>query len=373
MTRTYLDYNASAPLKPEAREAVVAALDHAGNPSSVHWAGRAARKIVEDARASVAAYVGASADAIVFTSGATEANNLALTGVGGPDQPVRRIVGATEHESVLDVDPDAEILPVRPDGAVDIARLQRMLTDRDWRPCLVSVMAVNNETGVVQPIDEVVQTAHAAGAKVHCDAVQASGLAGGLRMRERGIDIVTLSAHKLGGPRGAGAIAVSSQVELRPMILGGGQERRMRSGTENVAGIAGFGAVCRDAENYLPNIARARELRDRVERGLADLPNPPLVIAANGNRAGHVTNIALVGVPAETQVMALDIDGIAVSAGAACSSGKVKTSHVLSAMGFEDKIAGCAIRVSFGWASSEEDADRFLEAYSRMSGRLAGR
>ena len=370
MTRAYLDYNASAPLKPEAREAALSALDCFGNPSSVHWAGRSARKIIEDARASVSGYVGTGADTIVFTSGATEANNLALQGFGGPDQPVRRIVGATEHESVLDVDPEAEILPVRPDGVVDIARLQRMLADRDWRPCLVSVMAVNNETGVIQPIDEVVENAHAAGAKVHCDAVQASGLAGGLRMRERGIDIVTLSGHKMGGPRGTGAIAVAPGVELRPQLRGGGQERRLRSGTENVAGIAGFGAVCREVEAYRPALDQARDLRDRVEAELARLGDAPLIVAANAARAGHVTTVALPGVPAETQVMAMDLEGVAVSAGAACSSGKVKASHVLRAMGFEDEIAGCAIRVSFGWASTEADADRFLEAYGRMTRRL---
>jgi len=371
MQRTYLDYNASAPLKPEAREAATAAMECTGNPSSVHWAGRGARKLVEDARVAVAAHIGMKPDAVAFTSGATEANNLALRGFGGPDQPVRRIVGATEHESVLDVVPEAEILPVRPDGVVDIARLQRMLADRDWRPCLVSVMAVNNETGVEQPIDEIVRNAHAAGARVHCDAVQAVGATDGLRMRERGIDILTLSSHKLGGPRGVGAIAVAPDLDLQALQRGGGQERGLRSGTENVAGIAGFGAVCRAATGYAVSVQTATALRDRLESALLKRRPETVLIGQNSPRAGHVTNLALPGVAAETQVMALDLEGVAVSAGAACSSGKVKTSHVLAAMGFEEDIAGCAIRVSFGWASTEEDMDRFLKAYLRMAERLA--
>ncbi len=371
MQKTYLDYNASALLKPEARDAILAAMDDPGNPSSVHWAGRGARKIVEDARVAVAHHVGVKPDAVTFTSGATEANNLALKGFGAPDQPVRRIVGATEHESVLDVVPEAEILPVRPDGVVDIARLQRMLADRDWRPCLVSVMAVNNETGIEQPIYEIVRNAHAAGARVHCDAVQAIGATGGLNMRERGIDILTLSSHKLGGPRGVGAIAVAPDLELHAIQRGGGQEKGLRSGTENVAGIAGFGAVCRAAPGYAEALQSAAALRDRLEEELLERRPGTVLIGQNSPRAGHVANIALLGVPAETQVMALDLDGIAVSAGAACSSGKVKTSHVLSAMGFGEEISGCAIRVSFGWASVEEDLERFLTAYLRMADRLA--
>ena len=370
MQKTYLDYNASAPLKPEAREAVLTALDVGGNPSSVHWSGRSARKIVEDSRSAVAAFIGAKPDSVTFTSGATEANNLAIRGFAASGQPVRLIVGATEHESVLDAAPDAEILPVRQDGVVDIARLQRMLANQDWRPCLVSVMAVNNETGVIQPIDEIVKNAHAAGAKVHCDAVQTASETDGLSMRERKIDILTLSSHKLGGPRGVGAIAVSPQTQLHAVQRGGGQERGLRSGTENVAGIAGFGAVCGAVPSYASAIARAREMRDRLEHEISEQVSTATLIGQNSLRTGHVTNIALAGVSAETQVMAMDLEGIAVSAGSACSSGKVKSSHVLSAMGHPEEIAGCAIRVSFGWDSTEDDVSRFLEAYRKMATRL---
>ncbi len=365
----YLDYNASAPLKPEGRDAAVAALSVGGNPSSVHQSGREARAVIERARQDVATLAGARAQDVIFTSGATEANNLAIRGFVPEGEPRRVIVNVTEHPSVLEAVHDAERLPVRPDGVVDIGFLQRMLADRDWRHCLVSVMAVNNETGVIQPIDEVVATAHAAGAKVHCDAVQAAGHMP-IDMLARGIDIVTISAHKMGGPRGAGAVIAGPGVDLSAIIRGGGQERSKRSGTENVSGIAGMGAVCASAPSYGPNVAKAKELRDRLEADLRKAVPAAVIVATNSARVGHVCCVALPGVPAETQVMAMDLEGIAVSAGAACSSGKIKTSHVLQAMGLGDAVSGSAIRVSFGWNSTDADVEGFLNAYHRMAVRI---
>jgi len=365
----YLDYNASAPLKPEARDTAVAALGIGGNPSSVHQSGREARAIIERARQDVAILVGGRTQDVIFTSGATEANNLAIRGFVPEGEPRRVIVNVTEHPSVLEAVGDAEHLPVQADGVVDIGFLQRMLADRDWRNCLVSVMAVNNETGVIQPIDEVVAVAHAAGAKVHCDAVQAAGHMA-IDMLDRGIDVVTISGHKMGGPRGVGAVVTGPGVELNPIIRGGGQERGRRSGTENPAGIAGMGAVCASAPSYGPNVAKARELRDRLEVALHETVPSAVIVASNSPRAGHVCCVALPGVPAETQVMAMDLEGIAVSAGAACSSGKIKTSHVLREMGLGEEISGSAIRVSFGWNSRDEDVDGFLNAYRRMAARI---
>jgi len=369
--KIYLDFNASAPLKPEGRDATVAALSIGGNPSSVHQSGREARAVIERARQDVADLVKARAQDVIFTSGATEANNLAIRGFVPEGEPHRVIVNVTEHPSVLEAVHDAELLPVRADGVVDIGFLQRMLTDRDWRHCLVSVMAVNNETGVIQPIDEVVAVAHAAGAKVHCDAVQAAGHMP-IDMLDRGIDIVTISAHKMGGPRGAGAVITAPGIDLNAINRGGGQERGKRSGTENASGIAGLGAVCASAADYEPNMAQAKALRDVLETRLRETVPAAVIVAANSPRVGHVCCVALPGVPAQTQVMALDLDGIAVSAGAACSSGKIKRSHVLREMGFGDEISGSAIRVSLGWSSSEEDVEGFLAAYGRMADRMAG-
>lgn len=366
----YLDYNASAPLKPEARDAVIDALAVAGNPSSVHQAGRAARGVVERARAAVAELVGARAQNVVFTSGATEANNMAIRGFVPEGDPRRVIINSTEHPSVLEAVADAEHLPVRADGVVDIGLLQRMLADRDWRNCLVSVMAVNNETGVIQPIDEVVSVAHAAGAKVHCDAVQAAGRLP-IDMSARGIDLVTISAHKMGGPRGVGAVIAGPGMDLNALVRGGGQERGKRSGTENVAGIAGFGAVCAASAHYTAAEGAVNALRDRLEMALNDAVPTAVILAANSPRMGHVCCVALPGVSAETQVMALDLDGIAVSAGSACSSGKIKRSHVLHEMGLPDDISGSAIRISLGWNSRDEDVDGFVVAYERMAGRLS--
>lgn len=366
----YLDYNATAPILPEAREAVVAALDITGNPSSVHEAGRAARRIVETARASVARLAGSAPPSVIFTSGATEANNLAIQGTVSKENGVSRVlIGATEHDSVLNAWPDSETIPVTGDGIVDLGRLQRMLTDRDWRRCLICVMAVNNETGVVQPVEEVIGIARAAGALVLCDAVQAAGK---MDLTSIDADFISLSAHKFGGPRGVGALIVRGSGEVQPILRGGGQEKNKRAGTENVPAIAGFGAAADAVLNGAASPDNARALMAGLEQALADTSPVSRIIAKESYRIGTTATIALPGVKAETQVMALDLDGVMVSAGSACSSGKVAASHVLTAMGLKEGIADCAIRVSLGWASTKSDVDRFFDAYMKMANRISG-
>jgi cysteine desulfurase len=356
---TYLDWNATTPLRPEAASAIADALALGGNPSSVHRRGRAARQLVERSREAVAALIGAPAESVVFTSGGTEANHLALLGSGRE----RVLVSAVEHSSVLQAVPDAERIPVDGGGIVDLAALSAML-DADRRPALVSAMLANNETGVIQPAAEIAGIAHAHGALFHCDAVQAAGKIP-LSMAGIGADLVSLSAHKIGGPSGVGALV--SAAELTPLLRGGGQERNRRAGTENLSGIAGFAAaaaVCDPAE-----YDRVRDLRDRLE---AELPDA-VIIAAAAPRLPNTSAIAMPGIPAETQIIAFDLDGVMVSAGAACSSGKVGPSHVLAAMRVAPELANSTIRVSLGWSTSEADIAHFIDAWMALYRRTQRR
>jgi cysteine desulfurase len=357
---TYLDWNATAPLRPEAASAIADALAQGGNPSSVHSKGRAARQLVERSRATVAALIGAPLDGVVFTSGGTEANHLALLGSGR----ARVLVSAVEHSSVLQAVPDAERIPVHRDGIVDSAALATLLA-ADGRPALVSVMVANNETGVTQPVRALADIAHAHGALFHCDAVQAAGKIP-LSLPELGTDFLTLSGHKIGGPAGIGALVMAPGVEVAPLQRGGGQERNRRAGTENLAGIAGFAAaaVACDSAEY----ERVSELRDRLE---AALPSEAVIVGAGTPRLPNTSAIAMPGVPAETQVIALDLDGVMVSAGAACSSGKVGPSHVLAAMGLAPEIANATIRVSLGWSTGEADIAHFLDAWTALYRRTS--
>jgi cysteine desulfurase len=358
--RVYLDYNATAPIRPEARLAVAAAFDTVGNPSSVHGFGRAARKIVEDAREAVAAMAGASAAEVVFTSGASEANAQALLRCGRQ----RVLVTAVEHASVLEAVADAIRIPVDGDGVVDLDALDAMLAI-DKTPAVVAVMLVNNETGVVQPVAKAAAVAKRHGALLLCDAVQAAGKIE-IDFKSLGADMMSFSAHKLAGPQGSGALIVTDRIGIDALIQGGGQERGRRGGTENTPGIAGFGAAAEIALARRDH-ARIRGLRDRMEReALARVPEAR-IFGTGAPRIGNTTCIAIPGRPAATQVMALDLEGIAVSAGAACSSGKVKSSHVLDAMGVGPDWSDHAIRVSLGWATSEADIDRFLEVWTTMA------
>jgi cysteine desulfurase len=354
----YLDYNATAPVRPAVIEAIAATLGRIGNPSSVHGFGRAARRELEHARTSIAVLVGARPHAVLFTSGGTEANNQALASVPG-----HRLVSAVEHASVLEAAPDAERLPVDAVGRVDLERLAKRLAAT--RPALVSVMLANNETGIVQPVAEVARLARRHGALVHCDAVQAAGKIS-IDLEALGVDFLTLSAHKLGGPQGVGALVLGDGIEPRALLHGGGQERRWRPGTENLAGIVGFGRACELALEDRDFAHRTGALRDRLEAGIRTVAPGAPIYGAGALRLPNTSCVGMPGMSNQTQLIALDLEGIAVSTGAACSSGKVGPSHVLAAMGIEPAAASQAIRVSLGWASTDADVDRFVVAWTRV-------
>ncbi|HXQ53096.1 MAG TPA: cysteine desulfurase family protein [Stellaceae bacterium] len=360
----YLDWNATAPVPREVADAMADALARCGNASSVHRWGRAARQAIEQARSEVAALAGAPEDEIVFTGSGSEANQTALRGFPGR----RVLVSALEHDSVRLAVAECELVPALGAGTVDLAALERMLSD-DSRPALVSLMLANNETGAIQPVAEAAHIAHAAGALIHCDAVQAAGRIA-LDKDALGADLVTLSAHKIGGPQGVGALVVSPDLPLAPLIAGGGQERGRRAGTENVAGIVGFGVAARLACARLGDQARIAALRDRAERRLLAVAPEARIFARDVARLANTLCIAMPGVPAATQVMALDLAGVMVSAGAACSSGKVRRSPTLEAMGVAPDLADCAIRISLGWSTSDADIDHLVEAWGALHARV---
>ena len=366
-TRTYLDWNASAELRPQARTAMIAALDHVGNPSSVHAEGRTARALVEDARERVAALVGAAPADVVFTSGATESNVTVLSSGWSTI-----FVAEIEHESVLHPAKasGARIveIPVFRSGLVDTGALadEILSATSSLDRALISLQMANNETGVIQPVAEVAAFAAAHSIKMHTDAVQACGRLA-VDVTRLGVDYLSLSAHKIGGPKGVGALVLRNGASRPNLLLGGGQERRRRAGTENIAGIAGFGAAAQAAINDLASIDRQRARRDNLEQRLAALSPDVIVIGRDADRLANTTCIALPGKTAETLLIKLDLAGIAVSAGSACSSGKVGTSHVLRAMGIDPDLARSAIRISLGAATSDDDIARFLIAWTTIT------
>jgi cysteine desulfurase len=373
--RVYLDWNATTPLRREAREAMQTAWDLAGNPSSVHAEGRQARRLVEDARASISVAIGALPRNVVFTSGGTEGNALALMpGVRRASGPAvkRLVVSAIEHPSVLAggrFPSDAiETIGVSGSGVVELERLRATLNNGP--PALVSVMLANNETGALQPIQEVAAIVHAAGGLLHVDAIQAAGKIP-FNINAINADLVTISAHKIGGPKGVGALVLADGVAgFEPLIRGGGQELGRRAGTENVAGIAGFGAAAKAAHLAMESDAiRVESLRNRLERGLRETPGA-IVFSDDVPRLPNTTLFAVPGLRAETAVIGFDLAGIAVSSGSACSSGKVQPSHVLQAMGFGPELAQGAVRLSLGWSTSEEEIDYCLEAWRKLAGTL---
>lgn len=372
--RVYLDWNATTPLRPEARAAMSAAWDLAGNPSSVHAEGRQARRLVEDARHAVAAAVGADSRNVVFTSGGTEANVLALTPglFRKPGAPVERlIVSAIEHASVLAggrFAADAiEVLGVGRDGVIDLDRLRLLLADGP--PALVSVMMANNETGALQPVAEIAELVHQAGGLLHVDAVQALGKIS-IDIRILRADLLSVSAHKVSGPKGVGALVLADGVAgLDALLRGGGQELGRRAGTENVPGIAGFGAAVKAAMAGLSEMERLAGLRQRLEDGLRQIRGT-MVFSDSVQRLPNTTLFGVAGLRAETAVIGFDLEGIAVSSGSACSSGKVQPSHVLQAMGYGAEYTQAAVRLSLGWSSTENDVDRCMEAWRKLSGTL---
>ena len=373
--RVYLDWNATTPLRTEARQAMSDALDLPGNASSVHAEGREARKWIEGARAAVAKAVGTVPRNVVFTSGGTEANALALApnlrrGTGPAVE--RLVVSAIEHASVLSGGrfqrEQIETAGVTPAGVVDLDHLRQLL--RVSPPALVSVMLANNETGAIQPIVDVAEIVHAAEGVLHVDAIQAFGKIP-LDMAETGADLLTLSAHKIGGPKGVGALVLSEGLSgLEPLLRGGGQELSRRAGTENVAGIAAFGAAAAAAMAALSaEGGRLRALQERLERGLRLTPDV-IVFSGSVQRLPNTTLFTVPGLKAETAVIGFDLAGIAVSSGSACSSGKVQPSHVLKAMGFEAEIAQGAVRLSIGWSTRDADVDRCLEGWRKLADNL---
>ena len=377
----YLDHNATSALRPEARMAMDQVLQAQGNPSSIHRAGRAARAVVETSRADVARLVGARAEQVIFTSGGTEANALALwgavAGASAAGAPVKALcLSAIEHDSVLrtaaaiaerNTGIRVASIPVMKDGVIDVEALDGVLNDVGG-PALVAVMAANNETGVIQPIVDVIARVHSVGGFCLVDAVQACGRIAA-DFAPRGADYLTLSAHKIGGPQGAGTLVVRDGVPLAPQIMGGSQEKNRRAGTENVASIAGFGAAAKACSQDDSSAA----LRDTFESGLRQRFPDVIIFGESVPRLANTSNFAIPGIAAETAIIALDLDGVMVSSGAACSSGKVKPSHVLQAMGVSAELARSALRVSLGWNSTQTDVEAALASLEKLSARIRAR
>ncbi len=365
----YLDYNADAPLKPAVRSAMAEALERVGNPSSTHRHGRTARRYVEEARAAVAALAGVEASGVTFTSGGTEANNLAAAAL---DIPL--IISTIEHPSMAAAANGriAAVLPTNGDGVIDLNEAGEVLKNTK-SPALVSVMLANNETGAIQPVAELSRLAKSFGHFVHTDAVQAAGRLP-LDFKALGADMMTLSAHKIGGPQGAGALAVAAGLNVSPVLVGGGQEMGRRAGTENVAAITGFGVAAQLAIDDLRDMPRLRWWRDALQRKLTAIGGEDAVVAAaKAERLGNTLCVAMRGVSGETQVMSMDLAGVEVSAGAACSSGKTRRSKVLAAMGYDDETSASAIRISLGWGTTADDLEKCVAAWQEVYSRACAR
>ncbi|MEO0465226.1 MAG: cysteine desulfurase family protein [Pseudomonadota bacterium] len=370
----YADYNATAPLRPEAKDAMLAAMAFGANPSSVHGAGRAARKVVEHARAQVGSAIGAAAEQVIFTSGGTEANALGLLGAVADTGKATLLVSAVEHEAVVQnagrAGAHVETAYVDSDGRLDLDWLSRRMSDWDQTSGtpILAVMLANNETGVIQPVSEAASIMREAGGLTHCDGVQGLGKIP-VNVALLGVDYLALSAHKVGGPQGVGALWYRPGAPLKPVMFGGGQERSLRSGTENLTGISGFGAACDAAIRDVTQYQALHELRDSMEARLIDEAGVQ-VMGQGAPRLAGTSCFARAGFRSETQVMAMDLAGVAVSAGAACSSGKVKRSVVLAAMGHDDRLAECAIRTSFGWNTQPGDFNAVADAWLTAARRL---
>jgi len=376
----YLDHNSTSPLRPESLSAMTHALAIGGNPSSPHSAGRAARAVVEEAREKIVSLVGAKPDQLVFTSGATEACALALFGavegsLEAEDSRITRLfVLSIEHKAVLkSAERLAErfpwvrmtVLPVTADGVIDLEALRVELREGKGR-ALVAVMAANNEIGTVQPLPEVSRLVREAGALLLVDAVPAAGK---IDLDFALCDYMVLSGHKMGGPLGAGALLVAPGVPLAAQLVGGGHERGLRAGSVNLSGIAGFGAAAQSLRDAAGERARIAHLRDHFEAALKDAIPQAVIFGAKVERLCSTSGFAIPGLTAETALMALDLDGVAMSSGSTCSSGKVSISHVLEAMGVEESVARCALRASFGWSSTMDDVNAAVSSLVKQNER----
>ncbi|HUL78023.1 MAG TPA: aminotransferase class V-fold PLP-dependent enzyme [Vicinamibacteria bacterium] len=372
--RIYLDHNATTPVDPEVLEAMLPFLREGfGNPSSLHWFGQRARAAVEEARARVASLVGAEPPEIVFTGGGSESDNAALRGVAGRARPPRLgiVCSAVEHHAVLNVAKalrdegrPVEIARVGEDGVLDLAHLAAKVGETT---ALVSIMLANNETGVLQPVPEASRLARACGALVHCDAVQGAGKVG-IDVRQLDVDLLSLSAHKLYGPKGVGALYVRRGTPLVALVRGGAQERNRRAGTENVPGVVGFGVAADIARRRrVEDAARLAALRDRFEERLLGIEGA----RRNGGnpRVPNTTNVSFEGVDAEALLIALDLEGIAVSTGAACAAGGVEPSHVLRAMGLPPERVQSSLRLSLGRGTTEAEVLRAADVIAAVVAR----
>ena len=338
-----------------------------GNASSVHATGRAARSLVDEARRRVAALVNGRAESVVFTGSGTESDNQVLRCVGRN----KLIISAIEHEAVMLARDDAIVIPVKSNGVLDMEALETQLAGTNG-DAIVSIMAANNETGIVQPIAEIADLAHKHGALVHCDAIQAAGKIP-VDLEVFDTDFLSLSAHKIGGPQGVGALVCRERAHLSRFVHGGGQEGGLRAGTENVAGIAGFGVAAASAQAGLDQFMALGGLRDSLEDRMSEIVPDFTVFGQGQARLPNTSKAATPGLSSETQVMGLDLAGIAISAGSACAAGRVEPPYVLTAMGVPDELAICAIRISLGWTTTEDQVDKFFNAWRSLYERAKSR
>lgn len=361
----FFDHNATTPIRPDALALATSVMAETGNAASVHSFGRTASKRVETARRQIADTLGVDAQQIVFNSGATEGNNTVLKNFSGQ----RILISAIEHPSIMECGVAAETIPVTKDGLVDLDAFRDLL-DHPTPPALVSVMLVNNETGVIQPVAEIARLAKEKGSMVHCDAVQAFGRIP-LTRAATGADFMTISAHKIGGTHGVGALVTAAGIQVPRLIQGGGQERRMRGGTINVAGIAAFGAAATEACSSLDSYKKLSALRDKIEAHVLKRPQVR-ILGYDAPRVANSSMMIVEGVGGETCLMAFDLEGIALSAGSACSSGSSKLSYTLTAMGIEPKSDIASLRLSLGYTTTEEEVDRFLVIWDKLMTRFFG-
>ena len=370
MTRLYLDHNATSPLRPACREAMLAVLGAPLNASSVHAEGRRARGVVDGARRALAARMGVTPNGVIFTGGGTEGDNAGIRGlVRGPARVRRLLIAATEHAAIHAAAARAGVpvqaVPVLRDGTLDLAALEAACAGEG--PVGLALMLANNETGVVHPVAEAARIVHAAGGYVLCDAVQALFKVEFDR-ESLGADVLVLAAHKAGGPQGIGAMILRPGLGLDPFLVGGGQEENRRAGTHDVAAVAGFRALCEAASPS--DYEHCASVRDEIEAGL---PGGVTVWGQGAPRLPNTTSLTAPGFSSETQALTMDLAGIAVSAGSACSSGKLKPSGVLTAMGATEEEARCALRVSTGWDTPSDAGARFLRAWTTEHERIARR
>lgn len=356
----YADYNATAPISENVKKSIFEVLlKQTLNPSSLHKRGQEARKILQDARDNVRGAISVSSDKeIVFTSGATEANNLVMRGIAG----YLHVISAIEHPSILNSACNPYIIPVNQEGIVDFLELEKILSELKGNKAIVSVMMANNETGVIQPVKEIAEIAHKFGAICHTDTAQSVGKIK-VNMEDLGVDLLTLSAHKFGGVAGSGVLIFNKELAIEPIIIGGGQEKGFRGGTENIVAIAGLSAALQNIPDLLSKMDEVKELRDQLECELLNLASDIRIFGKNSKRLPNTSFIYMPGVKSDVQLMHFDLNHIAVSNGSACSSGKVEPSHVLLAMGATKEQAECSIRISIGPETKPQDIKKIVDCW----------